>query len=109
MSKPALSPSIISAPLREMNIRWDGIRPAAGGMQTLDSPRFGMTRNNGSKPHQGVDLDAKPGTPVLAIADGTIEQIRHHEENYGQDILLKFCLDPRWGDHTSDRRGSRPN
>ena len=54
MKKSAtLHSSSLSPPLLEMKIRWDGLRPAAGGMQTLEGPRFGMTRSGGTRPHQG--------------------------------------------------------
>lgn len=33
---------------------------------------FGMTRNNHTRAHQGIDLAADPGTPIRAVANGTI-------------------------------------
>ena len=33
---------------------------------------FGAPRNNGKRQHAGCDLYAPPGTPVFAVADGTV-------------------------------------
>jgi len=94
-----LSPSALSAPLRIMRIRWDGVQVKRGGMSTLDSPRFGLTRNGGSRSHQGIDLEAFIGTPVYAIADGVIESVRLSDPNYGVDVLLKFRPMDGWAKH----------
>ena len=50
---------------------------------------FGMVRNGGTRPHQGWDLYATPGTPCYAIADGSIEFAEGAGE-LGSMILLKF-------------------
>ena len=55
-----------------------------------------MTRNGGSRPHQGVDLYALPATPVFAVADGVVERVRHSDPNYGRDILIRFRLGMSW-------------
>lgn len=58
---------------------------------------FGMTRNQGTKPHQGVDLLSKKGTPVTAADSGRIvfagEQKGHgniviiaHQNADGKDV-----------------------
>lgn len=38
---------------------------------------FGDTRDEGVRTHEGVDIMAPRGTPVLAVADGYIEQARN--------------------------------
>ncbi|GAB3552553.1 hypothetical protein GCM10027343_38220 [Noviherbaspirillum agri] len=50
---------------------------------------FGMVRNNGTRPHQGWDLYAAPGTPCYAIADGTIRYAEPYGD-FGNLILLEF-------------------
>ncbi len=50
---------------------------------------FGMVRNGGTKPHQGWDLLAQPGTPCYAIADGVIGHALT-DQNYGLMVTLKF-------------------
>lgn len=82
-------------PLQKMEIRFDGLQNA-GGLRTVNGARFGMTRNGGSRPHQGVDLYAAPGTPVFAVADGVVELVRHADPNYGRDILIRFRLGIGW-------------
>jgi murein DD-endopeptidase MepM/ murein hydrolase activator NlpD len=59
-------------------------------MKTFDSPRFGLVRNGGARPHAGVDLDAPVGTPIFAVADGVITLARFNDPMLGSDILLMF-------------------
>lgn len=89
-----LNPSDMTPPLKEMKVRWDGSRVADGGMKTFDSPRFGMTRNGALRAHSGLDLDAPPGTPIFAIADGVIDLARYGDTMLGTDILLTFRPTP---------------
>lgn len=84
-----LYPATLSNPLRRMEIRFDGLQNA-GGLRTVNGARFGMVRNAGKRPHQGIDLYAIPGTPVYAVSDGEVVRIRRHHPAYGQDILLRF-------------------
>jgi murein DD-endopeptidase MepM/ murein hydrolase activator NlpD len=85
----AQEPSAVCNPLMRMEIRFDGINNV-GGLRTVNGARFGMVRNGGTKPHQGVDLFAPPGTTVYAVATGDIVRVRHHDINYGQEIVLCF-------------------
>jgi murein DD-endopeptidase MepM/ murein hydrolase activator NlpD len=90
-----LNASAITSPLRTMEIRFDGLQNV-GGLRTVNGARFGMTRNGGSRPHQGADLYAVPGTPIFSIADGIVERVRHADPNYGRDVLIKFRPDAAW-------------
>jgi murein DD-endopeptidase MepM/ murein hydrolase activator NlpD len=82
-------PSSLCNPLMHMEIRFDG--PAApGGLRTVNGARFGMVRNRGQRPHQGVDLFAPVGTTVYAVANGEIVRIRHHDPSYGKEVMLRF-------------------
>jgi murein DD-endopeptidase MepM/ murein hydrolase activator NlpD len=82
-------PSSICNPLMRMEIRFDG--PGnSGGLRTINGARFGWVRNGGTRPHQGVDLFAPVGTTVYAVASGDIVRVRHHDPNYGQEIMLCF-------------------
>jgi murein DD-endopeptidase MepM/ murein hydrolase activator NlpD len=40
--------------------------------------------------HTGIDLDAAPGTPIFAVADGVIDLARYGDAMLGTDILLTF-------------------
>lgn len=53
------------------------------------SNTFGNVRNNGTRPHQGWDLYAIPGTRCFAIADGVIRYCKTRGD-YGLLILLEF-------------------
>lgn len=49
---------------------------AGGGMRDVGSS-FGDPRDGGARSHEGVDIFAPRGTPVLAAADGFIRQARN--------------------------------
>ena len=44
-------------------------------------------------PHQGVDIQDKPGTPILAARDGTILEV-HDEKCWGLTIVIDHGPDP---------------
>jgi murein DD-endopeptidase MepM/ murein hydrolase activator NlpD len=87
-----------------MEIRFDGINNV-GGLRTVNGARFGMVRNGGTKPHQGIDLFAAVGTTIYAVASGEIVRIRHHDISYGQEIILSFLPTP----HAASRLGLKPH
>lgn len=52
---------------------------------------FGMVREGGKRAHQGWDLLAYPGTPVYAVADGTIK-FANPRGDYGLLIVQEFSF-----------------
>lgn len=106
MNQSDLTESQVAAPLQAMRVRWDGLQPTKGGMTAFDSPRFGMTRNGGTRAHSGIDLVAPVGTPIFAVADGVIEQTRLAHPMFGADILLKFKPVAAWRGYLA-RAGSK--
>ena len=44
-------------------------------------------------PHQGVDIQDKPGTPILAARDGTILEV-HDEKCWGLTVAIDHGPDP---------------
>jgi murein DD-endopeptidase MepM/ murein hydrolase activator NlpD len=51
----------------------------------------GMVRNNGTRVHQGFDLEARIGTPVLAVKDASVYKIVTDDVGgYGKQIILQI-------------------
>lgn len=51
--------------------------PVAGAGASSIGGMFGDPRDDGARAHEGVDIFAPRGTPVVAVADGVIEQARN--------------------------------
>lgn len=51
--------------------------PVSGGAMSDVGSSFGDPRDGGARAHEGVDIFAPRGTPVLAAADGFIRQARN--------------------------------
>ena len=57
------------------------------------SNTFGMVRNNGTKAHQGWDLEAPKGTSIFAVGDGSVVAVLGNsasKHGYGLQLLLSF-------------------
>lgn len=50
--------------------------PVAGTASRIRD-KWGASRDGGSRTHKGIDIHARKGTPVLALADGTITTRAH--------------------------------
>lgn len=64
-------------------------------LASVKSAKFGMVRNNGKRAHQGIDLVAVPGTPVFAVADGTLHlpDPPNAGGDYGKTLILEVNID----------------
>ena len=62
------------------------------GEEYPDWAKFGMTRSNGIKAHQGIDIFAVPGTDVFAVLDGKIVDLYVDKKGYGLNFYLE--VDP---------------
>ena len=63
-------------------------------LQSIRGAKFGMVRSGGTRPHQGIDLVAVPGTPIYAVANGKLLRINNRDtpaKNYGKTII--FAVD----------------
>lgn len=72
-------------PLLECKLRTAGLANAKGAT-------FGKVRNNGTKNHQGVDLQANPDTKIYAVGGGVIAFARDSGGAYGKVIVLKVDI-----------------
>ena len=58
-----------------------------------DWAKFGLTRSNGARGHQGIDIFALPGTDVYAVLDGKIVDMYVDKKGYGLNLYLE--VDPK--------------
>jgi murein DD-endopeptidase MepM/ murein hydrolase activator NlpD len=72
-------------PLRDCKLRTAGLANAKGAT-------FGKVRNNGTKNHQGVDLQANPGTKIYAVCGGVIVFAKDAGGAYGKVIVLRVDI-----------------
>jgi murein DD-endopeptidase MepM/ murein hydrolase activator NlpD len=74
-------------PLSTCTLRTAGLGPTGA--------RFGWTRKNGTKNHQGIDLVAVPGTPIHAVADGKVyvKPAKSPTYAYGNTLILEVSVD----------------
>ncbi|WP_288364868.1 peptidoglycan DD-metalloendopeptidase family protein [uncultured Acinetobacter sp.] len=72
-------------PLRDCKLR-------IAGLANAKSATFGKVRNNGTKNHQGVDLQANPGTKIHAVCGGVIVVAQDSGGAYGKVIVLKVDI-----------------
>lgn len=62
------------------------------GLQNARGATFGKVRSNGTKNHQGVDLQANSGTNLHAVCGGTIVYANDTRGAYGKVIVLKVDI-----------------
>lgn len=74
-------------PLAVCKLRTAGLGPTGA--------RFGWTRQGGTKNHQGIDLIAVPGTPIYAVANGSVYTAPSSSPNYayGNTLILEVGID----------------
>ena len=63
------------------------------GEEYPDWAKFGMTRSNGIRAHQGIDIFAVPGTDVFAVLDGKIVDLYVDKLGYGLNFYME--VDPK--------------
>ncbi|WP_019516628.1 M23 family metallopeptidase [Sphingomonas sp. Mn802worker] len=68
--------------------------PVAGVRREALHDSWGEAREGGERGHQGIDIMAPGGTPVIATADGWIEKL--FESGRGGTTLYQRSADGRW-------------
>jgi len=71
-------PDILPTPI-------DGVWPVPGGTIT---GRFGQTYAGATTPHNGLDIGAPEGTPILCVWDGVVAFADYDEGGYGNYIRV---------------------
>ena len=69
-----LPPCVDKATGRANPLSSEYMEVARASSGTLNSGRFGNTRNGGKKSHKGIDLKAPVGTPIYAMCDGVVDR-----------------------------------
>ncbi|MEA9983588.1 LysM peptidoglycan-binding domain-containing protein, partial [Herbaspirillum sp. RTI4] len=63
-------------------------------LRSIKGALFGMTRKDGKKAHQGIDLAADTGTPIIAVANGIIRMYPDAPDvDYGNRLVLQVKID----------------
>ena len=69
---PTFTPPPPPPPVADEHLYWQRPVPATGPTWTDKSYPYGSTRGGTLRPHHGVEFVVPPGTPVLAVAPGTV-------------------------------------
>lgn len=56
-------------------------------LASVESAKFGMVRNGGTRPHQGLDFEAKLNTPIYAVENGEVVMVRN-EGAHGLQVCI---------------------
>lgn len=80
------------------------IVPVTGADVTQLRSSWGDARGGGRRGHQGLDVMAPAGTPVIATADGTIEKL-YFSKGGGGIALYQRSNDGRWMFYYAHLRG----
>lgn len=62
------------------------------GLANARSATFGKVRNNNTRNHQGIDLQATPAIPIYAVCSGVVVAAKDTGGDYGQVIILKVSI-----------------
>lgn len=109
IGSPASLPTVAPDPATTPPVRVDGLPnlgvPVAGVQRDQIVDTWGEARAEGRQ-HHGTDIMAPGGTPVLAVADGTVEKL--FESRLGGTTLYQRSADRRWTFYYAHLKGYAP-
>ncbi|MBW6525442.1 M23 family metallopeptidase [Sphingomonas sp. RHCKR7] len=103
---PAVSASSTAAPTPVAPVPGKLLVPVAGVERAALRSSWGEARGGGTRGHQGIDIMAPAGTPVLAAADGRVEKL--YESGLGGTTLYQRAADGAWEFYYAHLSGYAP-
>ena len=79
-----------------------GVCPVRGPVRIGQG--WGAPRDGGRRRHQGIDLRAPAGTPLVAVADGRITRASNHERGLGGITLWLKATSGTWFYYAHNQR-----
>lgn len=103
---PAVSATPIAAPTPVAAVPGKLLVPVAGMARAALHSSWGEARGGGTRGHQGLDIMAPAGTPVLAAADGRVEKL--FQSGLGGTTVYQRSADGRWEFYYAHLSGYAP-
>lgn len=106
--EPRPEPSATAPPeAGDAPAEWALIVPIAGVDPASLHSSWGEARGGGKRGHQGLDIMAPEGTPVIAASDGTVEKL-YFSQGGGGVTLYQRAAGGRWMLYYAHLRGYAP-
>ncbi len=103
---PAVSATPAVAPTPVAAVPGKLLVPVAGVARAALRSSWGDARGGGTRGHQGLDIMAPAGTPVLAAADGRVEKL--FQSGLGGTTIYQRSADGAWEFYYAHLSGYAP-
>lgn len=101
-----VSPAPTPAPTSVARTAGALVVPVAGFPRSALQPNWGDPRGGGTRRHEGLDIMAAQGTPVVAAATGRVEKL--FDSELGGTTLYQRSADGRWTYYYAHLAGYAP-